>query len=84
MSLILNIDTALPVASICLSENGKVLGWLKNEKEPDHASWLHQAIAELFHQNNRRMEDLRAVAVSHGPGSYTGLRIGLSAAKGLC
>ncbi len=84
MSLILNIDTALDKASVCLSNEGKVLGLSSSENQKEHASWLHTAIAELLQKNEFKINDLQAVAVSIGPGSYTGLRVGLSAAKGLC
>jgi tRNA threonylcarbamoyladenosine biosynthesis protein TsaB len=44
MALILNIDTAVEAASVCLAKDGEVLSFLKNEKQKDHASWLHIAI----------------------------------------
>lgn len=84
MSLIINIDTALQRASVCLSENETVLYFEKNENQQDHAVWLHAALAGAMEQSGKKMQELAAVAVSNGPGSYTGLRVGLSAAKGLC
>ena len=84
MSLILNIDTALDSASVCLSEDGNLLQLSSSEDQKDHASWLHMAIAELLQKNGCVIKDLQAVAVSIGPGSYTGLRVGLAAAKGFC
>jgi tRNA threonylcarbamoyladenosine biosynthesis protein TsaB len=84
MSLILNIDTALDTASVCLSEDGNVLQLSFSENQKDHASWLHTEIAELLQKSGHRIKDLNAVAVSIGPGSYTGLRVGLAAAKGFC
>jgi tRNA threonylcarbamoyladenosine biosynthesis protein TsaB len=84
MSLILNIDTALDKASVSLSNEGKVLGLSSSENQKEHASWLHTAIAELLQKNELKVNDLQAVAVSIGPGSYTSLRVGLSAAKGFC
>jgi len=84
MSLILNIDTALDTASVCLSDNGNVLQLSFSENQKDHASWLHVAIAELLQKKGYVIKDLKAVAVSIGPGSYTGLRVGLAAAKGFC
>lgn len=84
MSLILNIDTALDNASVCLSKDGNVLQISYNENQKDHASWLHTAIAELLQKNSCKINELHGVAVSIGPGSYTGLRVGLSAAKGFC
>lgn len=84
MSLILNIDTALDTASVCLSENGKELQLSFSENQKDHALWLHTEITALMHQSGKNMKELNAVAVSVGPGSYTGLRVGLAAAKGFC
>jgi tRNA threonylcarbamoyladenosine biosynthesis protein TsaB len=84
MSLILNIDTALDTASVCLSEDGNVLQLSFSENQKDHASWLHTEIAELLQKTGHQIKDLNAVAVSIGPGSYTGLRVGLAAAKGFC
>ena len=84
MSLILNIDTALDTASVCLSEDGNVLQLSSSENQKDHASWLHTAIAELLQKSGYVIKNLNAVAVSIGPGSYTGLRVGLAAAKGFC
>ena len=84
MAIILNIDTAVDNASICLSDNDKIAGMVINESRKDHASWLHNAIRDLVLKSGLQMNDLSAVAVSIGPGSYTGLRLGLTAAKGLC
>jgi len=84
MSLILNIDTALDIASVCLSKEGNVLQLSSSENQKDHASWLHTAIAELLQKSGHSSKDLDAVAVSVGPGSFTGLRVGLAAAKGFC
>ncbi len=84
MSLILNIDTALETASISLARDGRIIEQSTNDKQKDHAAWLHPAVDELFQKTNMRLQQLEAVAVSNGPGSYTGLRVGLSAAKGYC
>jgi tRNA threonylcarbamoyladenosine biosynthesis protein TsaB len=84
MTLILNIDTAFETASVSLAENGKVLQFIINENEKDHASWLQPAIEKILQTNGKKIEQLSAVGVNNGPGSYTGLRVGLSSAKGLC
>ena len=84
MALILNIDTAVDVASICLAKDGKVLSIAKNESQKDHASWLHIAIKEIFEKNNLELGSVDTLAVTRGPGSYTGLRIGIATAKGIC
>lgn len=84
MGLLLNIDTAIDSASVCLSKDGKVLSISKNEKQKDHASWLHLAIKNIFEKNELRLKCIDAVAITGGPGSYTGLRIGMAAAKGIC
>ena len=84
MSLLLNIHTALESASICLSSDENVIAYAENSEQQEHASWLHVAIATMLKENNFSAKDLNAVAVTIGPGSYTGLRVGLSAAKGFC
>lgn len=84
MSYILNIDTSESCASICLSGGQAGTSLLTNESSYEHASWLHTAIQSLLNENQIRPGQLDAVAVCIGPGSYTGLRVSLSAAKGLC
>lgn len=84
MALILNIDTATESASIALSEDGKVLSMLFNDVPKEHAAWLHTAVQRLLEETGFRMRDLSAVAVTSGPGSYTGLRVGMATAKGFC
>jgi tRNA threonylcarbamoyladenosine biosynthesis protein TsaB len=84
MALILNIDTATETASICLANDEAILQIAVNENQKDHASWLQPAIQSLLNKQNIEPSRLNAIAVSNGPGSYTGLRVGLSTAKGLC
>jgi tRNA threonylcarbamoyladenosine biosynthesis protein TsaB len=84
MALILNIDTSRDIASFSLVEDGQLLAFERNDQKNDHAAWLHHAIQLTLEKINVGLGDLEAVAVSIGPGSYTGLRIGLSSAKGLC
>lgn len=80
----LNIDTAVETASVCLAENDTVLNVKENPSPKDSASWIHTAIKELLEEKNFTLHQLSAVAVTAGPGSYTGLRVGMATAKGLC
>lgn len=84
MPLILNIDTAVQSASICVAEDQNVLASAESFTDKESAAWVHTAIQDLFQQNNLDLRKIDAVAVSAGPGSYTGLRVGMAAAKGLC
>jgi tRNA threonylcarbamoyladenosine biosynthesis protein TsaB len=70
---------------VSLSNNGVILNYTEiAEQGYSHAEKLHVFIEQVLLEANKQFVDLRAVAVSQGPGSYTGLRIGVSAAKGLC
>ena len=82
---ILSIETTTTNCSVSLSQNGKTLV-LKEDYSGSysHAERLHVYIDHVLKQANIKPEALSAIAVSKGPGSYTGLRIGVSAAKGLC
>lgn len=84
MSLILNIETSTATASLCLTDSKGLEDLQTNSDQKDHAGWLHTAIDKLLQKNNYTVADLNAVAVSIGPGSYTGLRVGLASAKGFC
>lgn len=84
MALILNIETSTNVCSAAISKNGEVIDLLENFEGQSHASLLTVFIEKLFKQNNINFTDLDAVSISEGPGSYTGLRIGVSVAKGIC
>jgi len=84
MALILNIDTAVETASACLAKDGNALSVVKNKSQKDHASWLHIGIKEIFEKNALALSSVDAIAVTGGPGSYTGLRIGMATAKGIC
>ena len=85
MAKILNLETTTTNCSVSLGVNGEVVV-LKEDKDGgySHAEKLHVFIQEVLKEANVKFSDLDAVAVSKGPGSYTGLRIGVSAAKGLC
>lgn len=82
---ILNIETSTKNCSVSLSQNGKTF-FLKEIAEQNftHSEKLHLFIDELIQKSGISYKDLSAVALSKGPGSYTGLRIGTSTAKGLC
>lgn len=84
MSLLLQIDTALGNATVSLAANGALAGVKENHDMRDQAAWIHTAIQQLLQEHNYTTAQLNAVAVVAGPGSYTGLRIGLATAKGLC
>lgn len=84
MALILCIETSTNICSVALSENGQLLVSLEEREANSHAALLTVLIERLMNQSSKAMSDLDAVAVSSGPGSYTGLRIGVSVAKGIC
>lgn len=84
MATILNIETSTEVCSVVLAKDGKILFEKESIEGLNHSELLTVFIQELFVENNLKMSILDAVAVSKGPGSYTGLRIGVSVAKGLC
>jgi tRNA threonylcarbamoyladenosine biosynthesis protein TsaB len=84
MAIILHIDTAVESASVCLAEDKEITGFESNSIQKEHSSWLHPAIDRLFKSAGRKLSNADAVAVTIGPGSYTGLRVGMAAAKGLC
>lgn len=84
MSLILCIETATPVCSVALSKNGEILSLKETAKKNSHSEVVTLFIDDLLRENKIQYTDLNAVAVSKGPGSYTGLRIGVSTSKGLC
>ena len=84
MSWILNIDTSLETAAVTICCDGLIQGTRKSENQKDHASFLEPAIQSLVKEAGIQLNDLSAIAVVYGPGSYTGLRVGMSSAKGLC
>jgi tRNA threonylcarbamoyladenosine biosynthesis protein TsaB len=85
VSYILNIETATKNCSVALAKDGKTLLCKEIAEEGySHAERLHVFIEEIICEAGISLKDLVAIAVSQGPGSYTGLRIGVSAAKGLC
>lgn len=84
MATILQIETATPVCSVALSINGNTIALKEEAAQNIHAAKLTLFIDEVMQTAGLKYADLDAVAVSKGPGSYTGLRIGVSTAKGLC
>ena len=85
LGYILNIETATKNCSVALAKDGKTIFCKEIAQEGySHAERLHVFIEEIIKEAGITFKDLSAIAVSQGPGSYTGLRIGVSAAKGLC
>ncbi|WP_207423485.1 tRNA (adenosine(37)-N6)-threonylcarbamoyltransferase complex dimerization subunit type 1 TsaB [Desertivirga brevis] len=84
MALLLQIETSTTSCSVALAENGSLLFVKELNERNIHASHITLFIEEVLKASGKSMSELDAVAVSKGPGSYTGLRIGVSAAKGLC
>jgi tRNA threonylcarbamoyladenosine biosynthesis protein TsaB len=83
MALILNLDTSTQICSVALALDGELLGLEESHEDKSHASLLAVFVKNILEKNAYEISDLDAVAVSKGPGSYTGLRIGVSTAKGL-
>lgn len=84
MAIIIQIETATQVCSAAISENGKTIALKEENASNIHASSLTLFIKEVMDTAGLRFPEVDAIAVSKGPGSYTGLRIGVSTAKGLC
>jgi len=80
---LLIIDTALEEAIVALSMDGKIVAELTNKETHSHASFIQVAIAKVLAKQQMAIGDLDAIAVTLGPGSYTGLRVGLATAKGI-
>ena len=81
---ILLINTALHEASIGIADDGILIDQIVNTSQKEHAGFLHPAIDSLCKKIGLPLKEIKAVSVINGPGSYTGLRVGLSAAKGIC
>lgn len=84
MGYILHIDTSSETAIIALARRGELLGEKRNEIARDHAAAINLLIAALLEEHNTSLAAMDAFAVVGGPGSYTGLRIGLATAKAFC
>lgn len=84
MSYIINIDTATETAHVSLAQNGRLLQTFINEEQKDHAAFVQTGVQQLMNAAAIPFAAIDAVAVTAGPGSYTGLRVGMASAKGLC
>ncbi len=84
MSLILSIETSTPLCSVAIHREGKLVAMQEILEEGGHGKRLTRLIEAACEEANVTLADLEAIAISIGPGSYTGLRIGLATAKGLC
>lgn len=84
MALILHIDTATHYAGVCISKDQHILASLSHQNQKDHAAFLQPAIEVILKEAGYNLNDIDAVSVTGGPGSYTGIRVGLASAKGIC
>ena len=84
MSLILCIETGTDICSVGIARGGELLSLRESDEGRDHARKVGLFVDELLRETGIAPDELDAVAVGRGPGSYTGLRIGVSFAKGLC
>lgn len=84
LPLILHIDTATEFASICLTRADTLLGMRSCQDQKQHGAFVQPAIQELMQETGLALSQLDAISVSEGPGSYTGLRVAMASAKGLC
>lgn len=84
MAIILHLETATKSCSVAISDNERLLALKETQRENSHAEMITVFIQEVLAEAGLQIHQLNAVAVSKGPGSYTGLRIGVSTAKGIC
>lgn len=84
MAFILHLETSSPVCSVALSNDSELIHCIESTENNAHSSLLSIFIRKILEETGTAIKNLSAVAVSNGPGSYTGLRIGLSTAKGIC
>lgn len=82
--LILHIDTATEFASICFTKGETILAMRSCQDQKKHGAFVQPAIQELMQETGLTLSQLDAISVSEGPGSYTGLRVAMASAKGLC
>ena len=84
MALILCIESSQPTASLALSRDGHIVSSRASTIQKEHASFLQPAIKEMMREAGFSLMELDAISVCEGPGSYTGLRVGMATAKGIC
>lgn len=84
MSIILNIESSAQICSVVLSDRGEIIASRKSHIANEHAYRITNFVSEVILEANLIFKQIDAIAVSKGPGSYTGLRIGVSTVKGLC
>lgn len=84
MAFILNIDTSSHLCSVCIAHDGEVVAIAENDSGRDHAAVITLLIDQIHKESGVTLNQLSAVAINQGPGSYTGLRIGMATAKGIC
>ncbi|EOZ92444.1 TsaB protein, required for threonylcarbamoyladenosine (t(6)A) formation in tRNA [Indibacter alkaliphilus LW1] len=84
MALILSIETATPICSVALHNDGSLIDFSEVMLENTHGEMIMGMVDKIIEASKYKKSDLKGIAVSAGPGSYTGLRIGVSVAKGLC
>ena len=84
MTLILSIETSTKVCSVALHNEGKLISFKESFVPNSHSELINVFIEEVLTEANVKLNELNAICISSGPGSYTGLRIGTSTAKGLC
>ncbi len=84
MAIIVNIDSSLETATVSMAKDGVILKHLTNDIQKQHASFIHSAVQELTNDLLIPLNEIDAIGCTIGPGSYTGLRVGLAAAKGFC
>ena len=84
MAFILNIDTATEYAGVCISNGKDILAIEESNEQKNHAAFVQSAIKKVLADAGLKPASIEAIAITEGPGSYTGLRVGMASAKGLC